>query len=101
MTVSPNALTFQVAVQGSTFNVATANRPAQTFFGITSDVPFTFIDFTVAGTALNGGTYGVMDNVQFGQETPPVAEAATYLLIGSGLLAIVGFRKRLPRLSPA
>ena len=101
MTVSPNALTFQIAVQGSTFNVTTASRPTRTFFGITSDVPFSSIDFTVAGTTLNGGSYGVLDNVQFGQEAPPTAEGATFLLIGTGLLTLGVFRKRLRGLSLA
>ena len=101
MTVSPNALTFQVAAQGSTFSVATANRPTQTFFGITSDVPFSYVDFTVAGTSLNGSTFGLVDNVQFGQATPPVMEGATFVLMGGGLLALGVFRKRLRRLNPA
>ncbi len=92
MTVSPNALTFQVALQGSTFNVATANRPTRTFFGLTSDTPISSIDFTVAGTSLSGGTYGLLDNFEFGGQTP---EPGTFLLIGGGLIALGLFRRRL------
>ncbi|MDQ6759331.1 MAG: PEP-CTERM sorting domain-containing protein [Acidobacteriota bacterium] len=90
MTVSPNALTYQVAVQGSTFNIATAVRPNRTFFGVTSDIPISFLDFTVAGTSYNGGSYGLLDNFQF-EQTP---EPGTFLLIGGGLMALGTFRKR-------
>lgn len=99
MTVSPNALTYQVAVQGTSFSVPTAVRPNRTFFGLTSDAPISFIDFTVAGTTYNGGTFGLIDNVQFGSELPPTPEGATFLLIGSGLVVLRIFRKRLLRLN--
>ncbi len=90
MTVSPNALTYQVAVQGSTFNVATAIRPNRTFFGVRSDAPISFLDFTVAGTAYNGGSFGLLDNFQF-EQTP---EPGTFVLIGGGLIALGTFSKR-------
>lgn len=99
MTISPNALIYQAKVSGSTFNVQTATRPTQTFFGVTSDVPIPFIDFSVTGTTTNGGTYGLIDNVQFGTASPSTPEGATFLLIGSGLVVLRLFRKRLLRMN--
>jgi hypothetical protein len=90
MTVSPNALAYRVELQGLTVNVPTAVRPNRTFFGAISDTPISYIDFTVAGTVFNGGTYGLLDNFQF-EQTP---EPGTFILIGSGLIALSTIAKR-------
>src|SRR5947209_1986299 len=96
MTVSPNALTYEVSLPGGTYTVATANRPTRTFFGLTSDAPIPYVDLAVMGTTHNGGTYGLIDNVQFGAEAQ-TAEASTLVLIGTGLVVFRWLRK--PRLA--
>lgn len=102
MTISPNAVTYQATVGSTIFTVATANRPTRTFFGVTSDTPIAFVDLALTGTTNGAGTYGLIDNVQFGATAPEAtAEAATLLLIGSGLAALGFFRKRLQAFATA
>ena len=99
MTVSPNALTYQVTLDnGNTYTVTTANRPTQTFFGITSDSPIAYINFAVIGTTNGNGTYGLMDNFTYGtaDDATQTPELCTFLLIGSGLATFgyLGRRRR-------
>jgi hypothetical protein len=81
---------FTVTILGATAVVNTATFPAHTFFGVTSDTAFTTfqIQSNIAKTVL-------MDNFIFGTATtgtvtdPPPSdtpEAATLIMIGSGLL---------------
>ena len=97
-TVSPNGLTYQVTLSnGQIFTVGTGARPNLAFLGIASDTAITYADFTVLGTAYNGGSFGLIKTFQFGasdtaaQQTP---EACTLILIGTGLLAFNWMRKR-------
>lgn len=93
MTVSPNALTFQITVAGQIFTINTGTRPNRTFFGITSDSAIAAADFAVIGTTNLAGTYGMLDNFRYGanaaQAQVQTPELGTLLLIGSGL---IGFR---------
>ncbi len=98
-TANPNALAFTINTLSSTFNVATNPTPTAAFFGATSDTPFNRIDVKLLGAPV--GTYEFIDNFQFGTAlvtAPPVdptPEAATFLLIGSGLIGLMGLRKRI------
>ena len=100
-TVSPNALTYSVQLaDGTTFVVSTANRPTTSFIGVTSAASIGYVDFTVLGTAYNGGTYGLMQSFQIGtaSATPSVSpgqvpEAATTIMIGLGLLLLRSVKK--------
>ena len=102
-TASPHALSFTITVLGSTFTAATNDQPNTAFFGITSDTPITSVDFTLAGTIWNGGSQALMDNFRWGTasaqtDTP---EAATFLMIGSGLIGLVYLKKRIRRVQMA
>jgi hypothetical protein len=93
---NPNALTFTIATLSNTFTVATHPTPTPAFFGATSDTPFNMIDVTLAGAP--GGAYELLDNFRFGTtQVDPTPEAATFLLIGSGLVGMMAFRKRIMR----
>jgi len=98
---NPNALAFTVNVDtaatyskgnGTPYSVATYNiGTAPAFFGVTSDTPITYIDLTLTGAPLSA--YEFVDNFRTAQaaQTP---EAATLLLIGSGLVGIMALRRR-------
>jgi hypothetical protein len=105
MTLSPNGLTYQITLPGgATYTTPTASRPTQTFFGLTSDTAISYVDFTVLGTSSTGGTYGLMDNFQFGTASTSdsgdtggsgsdVPEVGTLVLIGTGLIAFRMIRR--------
>jgi len=98
-TVSPSALSYSITVAGNPYTVPTNANPNTAFWGITSDTPITSVDLTLQGTTYNGGSHALLDNFRFGTATggsdPESApEAGTYLLIGSGLIGLVLFRKR-------
>ncbi len=104
-TLDPNALSYQITLSdGEVFTVPTNAAPSLAFFGVTTDDPITYADFTVIGMGTYSGTYGLMTNFQFGtattqQEGPPppgdVPEASTMLLIGSGLIGFPLLRKKI------
>lgn len=108
-TVSPNGLTYQVTLSdGEVFTIGTGTRPNLTFFGITSESPITWADFTVLNPGTYSGAYGILTDFQFGGSTTDqgqtgdptqTPEACTLILIGSGLVAMRAFRSRLPRLA--
>jgi hypothetical protein len=91
---NPNALTFTITTLSTTFHPTTNAPPTPAFFGATSDTPFNTIDVTLAGAP--AGTYELIDNFRFGtvQDTQ-TPEAATFLLIGSGLIGMMALRKRI------
>lgn len=99
MTASPNAVPFKVTLaDGESFSVATGNRPTTAFFGLTADAAISYVDFALPTAANNAGTSGLLKNFQFGTSgaTPPPAdtpEAATLILIGTGLVFFRSFRK--------
>ena len=99
-TASPNSLPVTVSTLSQTFNVTTNAGP--TFFGATSDTPFSSIDVTLAGAPQ--GTYELVDTFRFGTaavQTDPTPEAATFLLIGSGLVGLMSLRKRITKKTTA
>ncbi len=107
-TSNPFAASFSVTLNGAStplaapFTVATIPQPTLAFWGVTSDTPIYSADFAIQGPS-SGGTNAFLENFTYGtaqaQAPPPppdVPEAATMLLIGSGLLglAILGKKMR-------
>lgn len=94
-TASPNAATYTITVGGTQYTVPTANRPTQTFWGVTSDTAIPSLDLTLQGTTYNGSTSAFLDDFRYGaaQGMSDAPEAATFLLIGSGLIGIAVLKK--------
>ncbi len=113
MTVGSSPETFTVMLStGESWNdVLTATGMTPQFFGISTDVPFAEVHLLLS-TGVNSLTFPVIDNIAYGitgvggagdpleggAETP---EAATLLLIGTGLLLIWRMAKRESRRNPA
>jgi hypothetical protein len=98
-TSGPNALSFAITVLSTPYTVTTNPLPTPAFWGVTSDTPITSADFTLQGTTFNGGSHEFLDNFRYGtaqaQGPPPdVPEAATLVMIGSGLIGLAYMRKR-------
>ena len=113
-TSSPSGLSYAVTVYGASntqlatpYTATTNALPNTAFWGVTSDTPIWSVDFTVQGTTFNGGSYAFLDNFRYGaaqtQGPPPgdTPEAATMLLIGSGLIGLAYLRKRTKPLQTA
>lgn len=107
-TVSPNGLAYEIILSdGSSYTVNTQARPNTTFLGITSDTAITYADFVVLGTQYNGGTFGLIKDFSYATSASqgdqvPTPEAATLILIGTGLIAFRWLRKRqVSNLAPA
>jgi hypothetical protein len=104
---NPNGMGFTISLLSTPFTLATTNgspngTSTSTFFGVTSDTPFSIIDVALLGAP--GGTYELVDNVRFGTAqlpADPTPEAATFLLIGSGLIGLMVLRKRMLKNKPA
>ena len=100
-TASPNGLSYTVTVAGTPYTVATGAWPNPTFWGITSDTGISTITLTLQGTVFNGSSYAFLDNFQFGTagvgQVGQAPEAATFFLIGSGLIGIIALKKRAAR----
>jgi hypothetical protein len=99
-TVSPSALSFTVTVAGTPYTVPTNARPSEAFWGVTSDTPIASLDLTLQGSTFNGDSVALVDNFQFGnaaQDMSQAPEAATFLLIGSGLIGIAILKKWIGR----
>jgi hypothetical protein len=93
-TVSPSALSYRVTLAGTQYTVPTDARPTEAFWGVTSDTPIATVDLTVQGTVYNGSTMALLDNFQYGTaDLSQAPEAATFVLIGSGLIGISLLRK--------
>ncbi len=98
---SSTGLSFVVTVLGTTYTVATNTAAPPAFWGITSDTPITSADFTLQGTTTTGGSVAFLDNFSYGTAEaggpppPDVPEAATFLMIGSGLLGLAVLGKRM------
>jgi hypothetical protein len=99
-TVSPTQLAYTITVAGTPYTVPTNALPNVAFWGVTSDTPISTIDLKLQSAVFNGTSHALLDNFKFGtaqaidppSETP---EAATFLLIGSGLIGFVALKKRL------
>ena len=89
--------TYNVALNNLSF-LYTSNPTStttRTFFGITSDVPFTSIAFQLPAS----GSTPLVDNFAFGtmtasSSTTEAPEACTFLLIASGLIFIARWGRR-------
>jgi len=80
--------------------------PTTAFWGVTSDTPIYSADFTVPAAVGTGNTGAFLDNFTYGtadtQGPPPeTPEAATMLLIGSGLLGLAILGKKMRPVQPA
>jgi hypothetical protein len=94
---NPNGLGFTINLLSTPFVLATTNGSPNgtqnsTFFGVTSDTPFSTIDVSLSPQA---GAYELIDNFRFGTADAQTPEAATFLLIGSGLVGMMALRKRI------
>jgi hypothetical protein len=97
MSFGGSNVAYNVALNDLNFlysSTPTIGYPTRTFFGITSDVPFTSIAFQLPAN----GVTPLVDNFSFGTtssssstETP---EACTFLLIASGLISIARWGRR-------
>lgn len=110
MTMDSDPMEFVVALStGEQFTgIATAARPNRTFFGVTTDIPIAEVSFmlasginTVSRPAIDNFVYGVAGGGGAGdpinpEETP---EAATFLLVGTGLVLLYRARRRKPMLA--
>jgi len=100
-TTSSYGMTFSITVAGATYTAPTFSLPTRAFFGVTSDTPISSADFQLQGTTPTGGSIAFLDNFTYGSAQavgpPPddTPEAATMLLIGSGLLGLVILGKRM------
>ncbi|MBV8820898.1 MAG: hypothetical protein JO022_21235, partial [Acidobacteriaceae bacterium] len=106
MTVSPNNVPFKVTLSdGESFTVQdNAVRPATTFFGVTADSPIAYIDFSLPSSSINAGTFAMLKDFSFGtasvggasgggNDPADTPEAATMILIGTGLVTF-GYMQR-------
>lgn len=83
-------VTMPAELGGGTYTVATANRPNRTWFGITSDTPFTTLQIA-AQNPNPSSPRPILDNFEFGDTgapTDPVPEVPTFLLMGTGLASL-------------
>jgi len=85
------------ANDGTTATVATASRPAQTFYGFTFSAPVSTFTISVPGAPNFAAV--MLDNFTIGTADVPAPEPATMLLIGLGLVFMACLTK-LPRLIP-
>jgi hypothetical protein len=100
-TASPSALSYTITVAGTPYTVPTnaaSGTPPSTpvFWGVTSDTGISTITLTLQGTTFNGSSQAFLGDFQFGaaDDMSQAPEAATFLLIGSGLIGLVALKKR-------
>jgi hypothetical protein len=101
MNVNSGPATYTVALStGEQWSgITTLPSPGRAFFGVTSDVSISTAHIIIS-SGISTTTYPVIDNVSYGvtgaggpgpEETP---EAATMLLVGTGLIFLCRFRRR-------
>jgi hypothetical protein len=110
-TASSNGMNFSVTINGASniplatpYTVGTNAPPNPVFWGVTSDTPIWSIDLSLQGSVFNGSSYAFLDNVEYGMaqgSSSDTPEAATLILIGSGLIGLALFRKRIKPTQPA
>jgi hypothetical protein len=101
-TTNNPAMSFSIAVDGTSYTVPTVGGNTETFWGLTSDTPITSIELTVPAATPTSSTEALLDNFSFGADDMSAApEAGAYLLIGSGLIGLVILRKRMKPRNPS
>jgi hypothetical protein len=108
-TASPSGLSYTVTVAGTPYTVATnaaSGSPPYTpaFWGVTSNTPISTITLSLQGTVYNGSTFAFLGDFQYGTASLDMGqapEAATFLLIGSGLIGLIALRRRTKTDHPA
>ncbi|HLK22731.1 MAG TPA: PEP-CTERM sorting domain-containing protein [Bryobacteraceae bacterium] len=93
---NPTGSTYTVSTLSTPFSVPTSASPPPTFFGVTSDTPFSSVSLTVP----SGLNYAFFDNFSFGTAQvqggggggDTVPEAGTFFMIGAGLVGFAAFR---------
>jgi hypothetical protein len=91
-------LSYDVSINGTPFTVAANSDAVPNFIGVTSSAPISTITISLDGTVpTDGAVY--LDNFQFGAASAaagmdPAPEATPFVLIGSGLIGLIGFRKK-------
>jgi hypothetical protein len=95
-TASSPAMNYSITVAGNTYTVPTLSGNTEAFWGLTSNAPIASIQMDLPAATVASSSYALADNFSFGMSDLAAApEAGTYLLIGSGLIALVSLRKRL------
>ena len=98
--VTPSTVrTFSVSLDGveAATGIAATIKPNFTFFGLSSDTPFSQVKIYLAGSG--GNIYPIMDNFSYMTAPPPPpppvenAEVATLLYVATGL-GLIGWRRR-------
>jgi hypothetical protein len=110
-TSNPNATPFTVTLYdsssaqlGTPLTAATNSPPTPAFWGVTSDTPIYSVDFTLQGPS-SQGSYAFLDNFTYGTADtggppPETPEAATMLLIGTGLVGLAILGKKMKPVQP-
>jgi hypothetical protein len=94
--------TLQVATDVGTFQAPTFSSPTLAFFGVASTSPITTVDISFLNPIPNQTLF--VDNVRFGSAVDPLIpppadapEAATFLMIGTGLIGLPLWNRRRKR----
>ncbi len=94
MTTGYAGQSFKITLSdGESFTAPTFANPTPGFFGLTASAAITYIDFTLSGAP--SGTSMLLDNFEIGTVgASPTPEAASFAMIGSGLIALTILRRR-------
>ncbi len=94
MTTGYEGETFKITLSdGESFTAPTFTNQVPAFFGLTASAPITYIDFTLTGAP--SGSSMLMDNFEIGTVgMGPTPEAASFVLIGMGLIALTILKRR-------
>ena len=102
-TYSSTGMSFGITVPGTPqYIVSTSATAPATFWGVTTDTPISSADFTLPGATSSGGSIAFLDNFRYGTAQAPTdtPEAATLVMIGSGLIGLAYMRKRIKGARP-
>ena len=105
MTLGGSGISYNVNVNNTTYSSAptfawSSTSPEHAFFGFTADTAFSQLFLSLPTSA--SGVFPLIDNFRYGDAAAAptdVPEACTLLLIGSGLIGLSLFRRRLRRVA--